>query len=72
MSAVGATQQLDRATEAPPAVERVVVPVEGMSCAACVGRVEAALRGVPGVVEASVNLATERARVAFPRGQVTV
>ena len=72
MSAAGTTRELDRATGTAPAVERVMVPVEGMSCAACVGRVEAALRGVPGVVEASVNLATERARVAFPRGQVTV
>ena len=35
----------------------------GMSCASCVGRVERALAAVPGVVEASVNLATERARV---------
>jgi len=37
--------------------------VEGMSCASCVGRVERALAAVPGVLEASVNLATERARV---------
>jgi Cu+-exporting ATPase len=38
-------------------------PVEGMSCAACAGRVERALRTVPGVAEASVNLATEVASV---------
>jgi Cu+-exporting ATPase len=37
-----------------------------------VGRVESALRGVPGVEEASVNLATERAQVAFPEGRVSV
>lgn len=37
--------------------------VEGMTCASCVGRVERALRKVPGVSEASVNLATERATV---------
>lgn len=41
------------------------LPVEGMTCASCVGRVERALKGVPGVVRASVNLATERAEVAF-------
>ncbi len=35
--------------------------IEGMSCAACVGRVEKALRKVPGVLLANVNLATERA-----------
>ena len=38
-------------------------PVEGMSCAACAGRIERALRAVPGVAEASVNLATEVASV---------
>ncbi len=37
--------------------------VEGMTCASCVGRVEKALAGVPGVVSASVNLATERATI---------
>lgn len=37
--------------------------VEGMSCASCVGRVERALQAVPGVVEANVNLATERASI---------
>ena len=38
-------------------------PVEGMSCAACAGRVERALRAVPGVAEAGVNMATEMASV---------
>jgi Au+-exporting ATPase len=37
--------------------------VEGMTCASCVGRVERALRAVPGVTEATVNLATETAQV---------
>jgi len=37
--------------------------IRGMTCASCVARVEKALRGVPGVDEASVNLATEKARV---------
>lgn len=39
--------------------------IEGMTCASCVGRVEKAIRAVPGVASASVNLATERAEVAF-------
>ena len=38
--------------------------IEGMSCASCVGRVEKALAAVPGVTAASVNLATEMARVS--------
>ncbi|MBB5607801.1 MULTISPECIES: heavy metal translocating P-type ATPase [unclassified Janthinobacterium] len=37
--------------------------VAGMTCASCVGRVEKALLKVPGVAGASVNLATESARV---------
>ena len=37
--------------------------IGGMTCAACAGRVERALKRVPGVAEAAVNLATERARI---------
>ncbi len=45
-----------------PSRETTLV-IGGMTCASCVNRIERALRGVPGVIEASVNLATERARV---------
>ena len=44
---------------------RVTVAVRGMHCASCVAKVEGALRGVPGVRDATVNLATERATVRF-------
>jgi Cu+-exporting ATPase len=43
--------------------ETVELGVEGMTCASCVGRVEKALKATPGVIEATVNLATERATV---------
>ena len=39
--------------------------IEGMTCASCVARVGRALRAVPGVQQASVNLASEHARVTF-------
>jgi Cu+-exporting ATPase len=39
------------------------ISVGGMTCASCAARVEKALRAVPGVADASVNLATERATV---------
>jgi Au+-exporting ATPase len=39
------------------------IAVEGMTCASCVGRVERALKSVEGVLEARVNLATERADI---------
>jgi Cu+-exporting ATPase len=44
---------------------RLDFPVKGMHCAACVGKVESALKRVPGVREAMVNLATERATVVL-------
>jgi len=46
----------------------VDLPVDGIHCAGCVSRVEGALLGVQGVVEASVNLATGEARVSFDPG----
>src|SRR5512139_3883544 len=49
-------------------VERTTFPVQGMSCASCVGRVERALRGVPGVLAASVNLAAQSASVDYLPG----
>jgi Cu+-exporting ATPase len=42
----------------------VDLAIEGMTCAACVRRVEGALSSVPGVTAASVNLANRRARVS--------
>ncbi|WP_291428793.1 heavy metal translocating P-type ATPase [Deinococcus sp.] len=45
--------------------------VQGMTCAACVGRVERALKKVDGVLDAQVNLATERAHVTYLPGRVS-
>jgi Cu+-exporting ATPase len=45
------------------ATENLDLAIQGMTCASCVGRVERALRRVPGVAEVSVNLASERARI---------
>ncbi|GHG05303.1 ATPase [Deinococcus piscis] len=45
--------------------------VTGMTCAACVGRVERALKKTPGVLDASVNLATERASVRYSPTMLT-
>ena len=50
----------------------VSFPVTGMTCASCVRRIEKALSKVEGVREASVNLATEKARVAYDPGTVTL
>ncbi|HUX19736.1 MAG TPA: HAD-IC family P-type ATPase, partial [Spirochaetia bacterium] len=46
-------------------VQKVSFKVEGMHCASCVASVEKALKGLGGVTEAAVNLATESALVSF-------
>ncbi|MDH7486867.1 MAG: heavy metal translocating P-type ATPase, partial [Anaerolineae bacterium] len=47
------------------ATEKVSLPIGGMTCASCVAHVEKALAGVPGVLNVSVNLATEKAVVEY-------
>ncbi|RDL48358.1 Copper-transporting P-type ATPase [Ensifer sp. M14] len=59
------TIETKNATAIPGAALTASIPVEGMTCASCVARVEKAIRAVPGVTSASVNLATERADVRF-------
>lgn len=46
-----------------PSPDTFDLPITGMTCASCAGRVERALRRVPGVKNATVNLANERAHV---------
>ena len=52
-------------------VDEMSLTVQGMTCAACVSRVERALQKVEGVIDASVNLATERAVVRHVPGAVS-
>lgn len=49
-----------------PASTTFDLPISGMTCASCAGRVERALRKVSGADQVSVNLATEQARVQAP------
>jgi Cu+-exporting ATPase len=48
-----------------PEAAEAILPIEGMTCASCVRRVEKGLEKVPGVAAANVNLATERASVTY-------
>ncbi|MFC1937319.1 heavy metal translocating P-type ATPase [Chloroflexota bacterium] len=50
------------------AAKKSIFPVSGMTCASCVARVEHALLSVPGVISASVNLASEKATVEYIEG----
>ncbi len=45
--------------------QSLTIPIEGMSCASCVARIEQGLQATPGVLRASVNLATEQATVDY-------
>ena len=49
-------------------VESCTIPISGMTCAACSGRVQRALETAPGVSSANVNLMTGQATVAFDPG----
>jgi Cu+-exporting ATPase len=51
--------------------EDISLSISGMTCASCVGRVEKALKKVPGVTDATVNLATEKAQVQATGGVTT-
>ena len=57
-----------RAAGYEPSAQSLDLTIEGMTCASCVNRVEKALERVPGVIEANVNLATERASVRYLGG----
>ena len=50
------------------ATRKSIFPVRGMMCATCVGHVEDALRSVPGVISANVNLASEKATIEYVEG----
>lgn len=45
--------------------QSIELDIEGMSCASCVNRIEKALKGTEGVLSASVNFATETAKIEF-------
>ena len=70
---VGPTAGADKpvaATDARTQREYRLLDVDGMHCASCITRVEAALLGIPGVVEAHANLATNQASIVADRPSV--
>jgi P-type Cu+ transporter len=58
-------------TEPAADLARIELPIGGMTCASCVNRVQRGLERVPGVADAEVNLATERAVVHLDAGLAT-
>jgi P-type Cu+ transporter len=53
-------------------IQTLTLPIEGMTCASCVRRVEKALQKVEGVASATVNLASETARIEFDSARVNL
>jgi len=51
--------------------ESVVIPVEGMSCSACVARVKKALKGTDGVSETHVNLEKGEAEIRYESAKIS-
>jgi Cu+-exporting ATPase len=60
-----AVEAISEARHLPATHATLRLPVDGMTCASCVGRVEKALRREPGVVSADVSLASETATVVY-------
>ena len=56
---------MQRPSEGLQLSDTIQLAIEGMTCASCVRRVEKAIATTPGVTQASVNLATERADIVF-------
>ena len=61
----GSMQEVHAAPAPAAPTAEIQLPIEGMSCASCVNRIERYLRRTPGVAEANVNLATEVATVRY-------
>lgn len=54
-----------------PATKEIVLPVEGLSCVACVARVKKALSAMPGVSGVAVDLAARSVRIGFDSSRVS-
>src|ERR1041385_5952773 len=51
---------------------RIVLPIEGMTCASCAATVQEALAGASGVASAGVNFATNKAAIEYDSAQTNV
>ena len=51
--------------ELPMTKKKKIIPIRGMHCASCAQTIEKALKETPGITEANVNLASEKAYVTY-------
>ena len=52
--------------------EKISLPVEGMTCASCVARVEKSIKKIDGVEDVVVNLASEKATLSIDKSKVNI
>lgn len=73
LASMGAADQKSETTKRQSAahVKEIIIPVEGMSCVACVARVKKELSAMPGVSAVNVDLAKRHTRVRFDAKQVS-
>lgn len=50
-------------------MQKIILPIKGMHCASCAGKIEKSIKGVAGVTDAFVNIASEKASVSFDETQ---
>ncbi len=53
-------------------IKTLTLPVEGMTCASCVARVEKAMKKVDGVTDVNVNFATEKVTFSYNEGATNI
>ena len=69
--ATAAEQKNQAPTKEASTTREIVVPVEGMSCVACVARVKKEISAMPGVAAVTVDLAERTARISFDSKRVS-
>lgn len=52
-------------------MQKIILPIKGMHCASCAGKIEKSLKGVAGVADAFVNIASEKASVSYDEAQAS-
>jgi len=69
--ALRAAPEQPRAVASDSQATTVTIPIEGMTCASCVGRVKKTLQSIEGVTAVTVSLAQRAARVSYLEAQVS-
>ena len=70
-AAAAAESTAQGATQRTAANKEIVLPIEGMSCVACVARVKKEISAKPGVTAINVDLAERNARIVFDPGRIS-